>query len=96
MDFVPYRMLRNQPGRLSEKLAEEGQLVITKGGEPFAVMVNIEAGELGELLTLLARLRAQQTVSLMRAGARERGLNRLSTEEIDAEIREVRKGRKRS
>jgi len=94
MDFVPYRMLRNQPGQLSEKLAEEGQLVITKGGEPFAIMVNIREGELGEVLTLLTRLRAQQTVSLMREGARERGLKQLTTEEIDAEIQAVRSQRK--
>lgn len=94
MDFLPYRMLRNQPGQLSEKLAKEGQLVITKRGKPFAVLVNIGEGELGELLVLLSRLRAQQSASVNREQARMRESALLTIEEIDAEISAVRGHRK--
>jgi len=89
MQFVPYRILRNQPGQLRQRLAEEGELVITSNGEPFAVMLNVEPEEVEQVPYLIAQLRAQQAVSAIRAEAREKGLDRLSPEEIEVEIRAV-------
>ena len=94
MQFIPYRMLRNQPGELRQQLKRDGELVVTSNGEPFALMVNIEPGEVEESLFLIAQLRAQQATSAIRAQAREKGLNRLSPEEIEAEIQSVRAGRR--
>ena len=95
MQFIPYRMLRNEPGKLSEQLKSEGQLVVTRNGEPFALLVDIDPGGLDEILTLISRLRAQQALSALRAEARQRGLDSLPPEEIDGEIRSVRKARKK-
>ena len=94
MQFVPYRMLRNQPGQLSKKLLNDGQIVVTKGGQPFAVMINVKEGELDDILALLSRLRAQSAVSAMRRQAREQGLDSLSPEEIESEISAARSERK--
>jgi PHD/YefM family antitoxin component YafN of YafNO toxin-antitoxin module len=94
MTFVPYRVLRNTPGELRKKLKEAGHLVVTGEGKPFAVMVSVEPGEVEQVLEILLRLRAQQAVRRMREIAQERGLDRLSEADIEAEIRAARKERK--
>uniref|UniRef100_A0A7C4L195 Prevent-host-death protein n=1 Tax=Bellilinea caldifistulae TaxID=360411 RepID=A0A7C4L195_9CHLR len=93
MTFVPYRMLRNTPGELRRKLKEAGHLIVTGDGEPFAVMLSVESGEVEQVLETVLRLRAQQAVRRMRETARERGLGSLSEAEIEAEIRAARKER---
>jgi antitoxin (DNA-binding transcriptional repressor) of toxin-antitoxin stability system len=95
MDFVPYRLLRNQPGQVRERLAEHGQLVITNEGQPIALMVSVDSSHLEELVVLLARVRAQLSVSQMRRDARTRGLDQLDEREIQREIRSARKPRRR-
>jgi PHD/YefM family antitoxin component YafN of YafNO toxin-antitoxin module len=91
MTFVPYRVLRNTPGELRRRLKESGHLVLTSDGKPFAVLVSVEEGELEETLELLTRLRAQQALRRLRAEAQRNGLDRLSPEEIEAEIEAVRR-----
>lgn len=93
MDFVPYRVLRNTPGELRRRLKEHGYLVVTSDGEPFAVMIEIRPKELEQTLHILMRLRAQEAVQKMRAIAQERGLAKLSEEEITEEIRATRSER---
>ena len=93
MQFVPYRLFRNHPRELRQKLSQEGHFVITNNGEPFALMVNIENGEVEEMLHLITQLRAQQPVSALRAQARTHGLDQISPTEIDAERQAVREGR---
>ncbi len=93
MQFVPYRMIRNQPSDLRQKLKDEGAFVVTTNNEPFALMVNVEADQVEEALYLAAQIRAQQAVSALRDGARAAGTNKLSIEEIEAEIQNVRNAR---
>lgn len=90
MQFVPYRILRNQPRELRERLQQSGELVVTNNGVPFALMINVEADEFEEVFYLITRLKAQRAVSELRRAAQEQGLADLSMSEIDAEIKAVR------
>ena len=90
MEFVPYRILRNQPRELRERLQQQGELVVTNRGVPFALMINIEADDFAEVLHLIAQLKAQRAVSALRKSAQEQGLDSLSLSEIDAEIQAAR------
>ncbi|MBU0510496.1 MAG: prevent-host-death protein [Chloroflexi bacterium] len=90
MQFVPYRFLRNQPGELRKRLQNENELVVTSNGEPFALMIRIDPQSLEQTTNLVAQIRAQQALSTIRAEARQRGLDRLSLEEINSEIQTVR------
>lgn len=96
MQFVPYRILRNQSGKLRKRLTEEGELVITSNGEPFALMLDVDPESLEETLYLVAQIRARQAVAAIRAEAREKGLDQLTLDEIDAEIKAVRKARRKA
>jgi len=95
MDFVPYRLLRNEPGKLRERLTQQGQLVLTSEGQPIALMVSVEPGRLEETLRLVAQLRAQMAVTSMREEARRRGLERMTSRQVADEIRRSRRSRRR-
>ncbi|HVN55798.1 MAG TPA: hypothetical protein VMT46_15810 [Anaerolineaceae bacterium] len=94
MEFVPYRLLRNQPNELRKRLEEQGELVVTVDGEPLAVMLQIPKGSLEDLVFLVSQVRAQLAVGEIREEARKSGRNRMSSKEIDALIKETRTHRR--
>jgi hypothetical protein len=94
MEFVPYRMLRNQPSELRKKLDEKGELIVTVDGEPMAVMLQIPKGSLEDLVLLLSQLRAQLAVAAIRDGARKRGWSNMTVEQADALVGKTRQTRR--
>jgi antitoxin (DNA-binding transcriptional repressor) of toxin-antitoxin stability system len=94
MAFVSIRDMRTRPGEVWQQLQEEGDLIVTSSGRPFALMISAEGENIEELLLALRRARAQLAVSRLRKQAAERGLDRLSSDEIDAEIRQARRERR--
>jgi antitoxin (DNA-binding transcriptional repressor) of toxin-antitoxin stability system len=95
MAFVSIRDMRTRPGEVWQQLHEDGDLVVTSSGRPFALMISAEGEDVEELLLALRRARAQLAVSRLRKQAVERGLNRIADEEIGAEIRRARSERQR-
>ena len=94
MEFVPYRVLRNQPSELRKKLDEQGELVVTVDGEPMAVMLQIPKGSLEDLVLLLSQVRAQLAVATIREQARKTGLNKMTVEQADVLVKETRAARR--
>lgn len=95
MEFIPYRVLRNEPTALRKKLADEGELVVTVDGKPFAVMIDLAGGEnMDDILLMVSRLRAQMAARAIRSQARRDGLDKLSGEQVDEIIRKTRVERK--
>lgn len=48
MEFIPCRLLRNQPGELRRRLAQDGQLVITSEGKPLVLRVSVDPARFEE------------------------------------------------
>ena len=95
MKFISIRELRNQTSMIQQSVAEE-PLTLTSNGKPFALLVPLEESEdPAELERLIRRARAQWSVSQMRKRARALGLDTMTPEEIDAEIRAARAERVR-
>lgn len=95
MEFVPYRVLRNQPSELRKKLDEQGELVVTVDGEPMAIMLQIPKGSLEDLVLLLSRVRAQLAVTTIREQARKSSSNKMTVEQADKLVKETRASRRR-
>lgn len=91
MEFVPYRLLRNEPGELRKRLAQQGQLVLTSEGKPLALMLSLDPDRLEEIVMLVSRLRAQLAVSEMREQARRHDIDSLKPRQVEAQIRAVRR-----
>ncbi len=96
MEFVPYRMLRNQPSELRRKLDEQGELVVTVDGEPLAVMLQIPKGSLEDLVLLLSQMRAQMAVTAIREAARKRGQSGMTIESANVVVKKSRRTRSRN
>jgi PHD/YefM family antitoxin component YafN of YafNO toxin-antitoxin module len=95
MEFIPYRVLRNEPGALRKKLEDEGELVVTVDGKPFAVMIDLSENEnMDDILLIVSRLRAQMAARSIRSQARRDGLDKMDAEQIDDLIQKTRAERK--
>ena len=93
MKFLSTRDLRNRPGYVRD-LAREDDLVLTANGKPGAILVCVEDDEFEETAWAIRQAKAQRALSRMRGQASRRGLDRLATAALDAEIRAVRSKRK--
>jgi hypothetical protein len=93
MKFISGRDLRNRPG-LIQDLVNKEDLVLTANGKPIAIMLRIEEDDFEETLRAIRQARAFQAVSRMRRRAAELGLDKITDEEIQKEIRAVRAQRK--
>jgi len=95
MQFVPYRTLRNEPAALRKKLENEGDLIVTVDGKPFALMINLsESEDMQDILLMVSRLKAQMAVRSIRSQARKDGLDKMNLKDINALIKKTRAERK--
>lgn len=95
MKFFTVRDLRTQPKHIWEKLAEVHELVITHNGKPSALMIEIDDENMEEVITGVRQFMAMRATNELRFNALKDGRSGMTDEEIDAEIAEVRKGRKK-
>jgi prevent-host-death family protein len=93
MKFISIRDLRNESGLIQRTVGEES-VTLTSNGRPFALVVGLDEGEdPAELERLVRQARAQWAVSRIRKRARQAGLDALTEDEVQAEIRAARQER---
>ncbi|MDE2851838.1 MAG: type II toxin-antitoxin system Phd/YefM family antitoxin [Acidobacteriota bacterium] len=95
MDFVSIRDLRTRSAAIWESLAEAKDLVVTSNGKPVAVLSAATPSTLDATLAALRQARAQLAVINMQRRAQEAGLDQWSLEEVNAEINEARRQRRK-
>jgi hypothetical protein len=92
-DRVTYRELRNTPGQVWERLANNEPLTLIADGEAKALLLPVIDGDVGAVYEAFIRGRAMLAASRMRRQAREAGSDRLTLAEINALIRKTRAAR---
>ena len=90
MEFVTIRDLRLKPGNVWDKLRQQREIILTSNGRPVAVIAGVGENDVEETVAALRRARAQVAVSRLRRAAAERGADKLSATEIEAEITQAR------
>ena len=94
MEFVSVRKLfSSRSAAVWRSLARKKDLVVTSNGKPIAVLSATTASTLGASLAALRQARAELAVAAMQKGAREAGADRLTLEDVNAEIDAVRRSR---
>lgn len=93
MKFITVRDIRTSPAEIWKQLPEEQEMVITNNGRPIALLTPLSDDTLEETLSAVRRARAVNAVHQMRRLARERGLDEMSEEDIQAEIDAARRER---
>ena len=93
MEFVSVRELRSRSAAVWRSLAREKDLVVTSNGKPIALLSATSASTLEVSLAALRQVRAQLAVAGMQQRAQETGTDRMTLEEINAEIDAARQRR---
>ncbi len=96
MKMIPSRDLVASPAKVWKLLETEGSVVITKDGKPRGILLPTSDATLLDDLQEQIRARARRAVSEIRRQAAQRGTDKLTAADIDAEISAARKARPRS
>jgi antitoxin (DNA-binding transcriptional repressor) of toxin-antitoxin stability system len=95
MKFVSVRDLRGKSAQLWKELPEEREMVITSNGRPIAILSAISESNLEESLAAFRQARAVKAVASLQRRSVKQGTDRISMDEINAEIKAIRKKRAR-
>ena len=94
MKFLSVRDLRGKSAEVWKELAGEGEMVITSNGRPIAVLAAVNESNLEESLSAFRQARAVEAVASLQRRSVEQGADKISMDEIDAEIKAVRRKRR--
>ncbi len=95
MRFVSVRELRGQSAAVWKTLAREKDLIVTSNGKPIALLSAMSGETLEESLSALRRARSQTAATAMQQASVRMGTDRLSLQDINAEIDATRRQRSR-
>ena len=95
MKFITVRDLRGRPGQVWTKLSREQDLILTSNGKPIAILSAVSEETLEDSLAALRQARAIAAVEAMQSQSVAAGADRLTQDEIQAEIAAARRQRQR-
>jgi len=91
MKFISSREIRSNPARLWEVTGSD-EAVITVNGKPRAIVLAV-GDDLEETLSTMRRARTSAALEKIRISTFKKGLDKMSEQEIEAEISHSRKRR---
>ena len=95
MRFVSVRELRGRSASIWKALAAEKDLVITSNGRPIALLSATSDELLEGSLVAVRRARARAAATAMQQASRKAGTDRMSLDDINAEVDAARAERAR-
>jgi antitoxin (DNA-binding transcriptional repressor) of toxin-antitoxin stability system len=95
MKFIPSRELRLRPGKVWKDLRAEGELVVTRNGQPVALMLPVNGEDLEDRLRAVRAGELREAVDRVRQEAAAKRLDRMSSREVDDLVRRARRGSRR-
>lgn len=95
MKFLSVRDLRGKSAQVWKKLPEEREMIITSNGRPIAILSAVSESNVEESLSAFRQARAVEAVASLQRRSVEQETDRITMDEIDSEIKAVRKKRAR-
>ena len=95
MKFISVRDLRSKSAQVWKELPQEREMIITNNGRPIAIIAAANDSDLEESLSAFRQARAVEAVASLQRRSVEMGNDKITVDEIDAEIKAVRKKRTR-
>ena len=93
MKFISVRDLRSKSAQVWKQLPQEREMIITSNGRPIAIIAAISDSDLEESLSAFRQARAVEAVASLQRRSVEMGNDKITMDEIDAEIKAVRRKR---
>jgi len=95
MKFVSVRDFRIRPGDIWKQLKIDKDIIITSNGKPVAILNPIDAENLESSILVMRRARALLALEKIQKESALKGIDKLSEEEIEEEIKSSRSERNR-
>ncbi len=95
MKFITVRDLRGRPGQVWSKLARARDVILTSNGKPIAILSAVTEDTLEDALAAVRRARAITAVERLQSQSVSAGTDSVTLNEITAEIKAVRRTRRR-
>ena len=95
MKFISVRDFRIRPGDVWKQLKVYRDIIITSNGKPIAILNPVEDSNLERSITALRRARALMALEETQKNSVVRGLDKLTEDEIEEEIKAARLERNR-
>ncbi|MDD2765135.1 MAG: hypothetical protein PHE83_14310 [Opitutaceae bacterium] len=93
--WLASRELSARPGRALATVSRAGRVLVTANGKPKAIMIPTSEATFARDLEMLDRVALAQAVQAIRTDSVVNRTDRLTMEEIDAEVAAVRASRRR-
>jgi antitoxin (DNA-binding transcriptional repressor) of toxin-antitoxin stability system len=93
MKFLSVRDLRGKSAEVWKELPNEREMIITCNGRPIAILAAISESNLEESLAAFRQARAVEAVATLQRRSADQGTDKITMDEINAEIKSVRKKR---
>ncbi|MBI3755273.1 MAG: type II toxin-antitoxin system Phd/YefM family antitoxin [Deltaproteobacteria bacterium] len=91
MKFLSVRDLRGKSAQVWKELPETREMIITSNGRPVAILAAITESNLEESLSAFRQARAVEAAASIQRRSVEQGTDKISMDEINVEIKAVRK-----
>jgi antitoxin (DNA-binding transcriptional repressor) of toxin-antitoxin stability system len=95
MKFISVRDFRTSSAGIWKKLPEEQEMVITNNGKPIALLTPLSDKTLENTLASIRQAKAINAVKLIQQESVSKGKNKITMEEINEEIKRIRKESKK-
>jgi antitoxin (DNA-binding transcriptional repressor) of toxin-antitoxin stability system len=95
MKFLSVRDLKTKSSQIWQDLPEQKEMIVTNNGRPIALLSSINEDNLEEVLTAFRHARAMNAATSIQFQSVEAGTDRISLDEINAEIKAARANRKK-
>ena len=95
MKFLSVRDLKTKSSQVWKELAGQKEMIVTSNGRPIALLSSVNENNVEQVLTAFRRARATNAVASIQYESTQKGTDKISMDEINAEICAVRSKRKK-
>jgi len=93
--FLSVRDLKTKSSQVWKELPGQKEMIVTSNGRPIAILSSINENNIEQVLTAFRHARATNAVASIQYQSTENGTDKISMDEINAEIEAVRSKRKK-
>ena len=95
MKFLSVRDLKTKSSQVWKELPGQKEMIITSNGRPIALLSSINENNLEQVLTAFRHARVTNAVATVQYESAQKGTDKISMDEINAEIGTVRSKREK-
>ena len=96
MKFITIRDLRQSTKKLKSLMKKNGRIVLTSNGNPIALITPVNEKTLDDQLSIHRQVEFKRLLESMRRASEEKGFDKMTMDEIDEIIAEVRRERRKA